>query len=183
LKRFFAILLLSVHLFSIGGYAFLFQYYIHQADIQVVKKVYDDNITNTKFVEIKIPVHYPKIANWSDYQPVEGEVQLKGIYYSYVRLKMTRDTMYFIGLPSTTQPRLVKTTIIDTKKLNDFPLGKTGHESSFKKINIFSEYNLQAFLYNYSAFGIFLKHSSKPVNIKLDNPFTDSAGKPPNFVA
>jgi len=179
LKRFFAIVLLSVHLFYLGGYSLLFQYYIHQSDVQIVKQMFNNK---TKFIEIKLPVHLPTIQDWSEYEEIVGQIQLKDAYYNYVRLKMTRDTMYLICIPNTAKTRLVNANVITATERIDVPLSKKG-DLSVKKVNALSEYNLQAFQYNYSAFGIFLKHAVKPVSLRLNNPFIESPGKPPNFIS
>jgi hypothetical protein len=182
LKRFFAIVLLSVHLFYIGGYALLFQYYIHQSDVQIVKQIFDNKIDNAKLFEIKIPVNMPTIQDWTDYEEIVGQIQLKDAFYNYVRLRMTRDTMYFVCLENTTKTRLVNANIITAKEISDVPVSKKGQEPISKKVNTLSEYNLQAFKYHYSVFGASLKHNSVTLNFNLTNPFIESPGKPPNFI-
>jgi hypothetical protein len=182
LKRFFAIILLSVHLFNLGGYALFYQYYIHQADAQMVKEVYNNKIDNTKLIELKIPVNMPTITDWNEYEVVAGQIQLKDAYYNYVRLKMTRDTMYFICLANTSKTRLVKANIITAREISDVPLSKKG-DSASKKVNTLSEYNLQAFQYQYTVIGTFVKSGYKSESPGLDNPYIDSPGKPPNFIS
>lgn len=183
LKRFFAILLLSVHLFYIGGYTLLFQYYINKADVQMVKQIYDNKINNAKLIEIKIPVHFPTITDWDDYAVISGQIQLKDAYYNYVRLKMTRDTMYFVCLPNTVKTQLVNANIITAKEISDVPLNKNTHNPAVKKVNTLSEYNLQTFDYNYSQLEIFLKQSPNHLSFKLVSPFIESPGKPPDFIS
>ncbi len=182
MKRFFAIILLSIHLFSIGGYVLVYQYYIHQSDVQMVKQIFDNKIDDTKLVEIKIPVNMPTVQDWSDYEVIEGQIQLKDAYYNYVRLKMTRDTMFFICIANTTKTRLVKANIITEREISDVPLSKKGNTAS-KKINMLSEYKLQAFHYQYSAFSTIIKHNSWSETYELSDPYISSPGKPPNFVS
>jgi hypothetical protein len=175
--------LLSVHLFYIGGYAALFQYYIHQSDVQMVKQIFDNKIDNAKLVEIKIPVNMPTIQDWSDYEEIVGQIQLKDAYYNYVRLRMTRDTMYLVCFANTTKTRLVKANIIAAKEISDVPVSKKGQEPVAKKVNTLSQYNLPAFQYRYSVLGIFIKHNSRLLNFKLTNAFIESPGKPPDFIS
>jgi hypothetical protein len=137
----------------------------------------------TKFIEIKLPVHIPTIQDWSEYEEIVGQIQLKDAYYNYVRLKMTRDTMYLVCIPNTAKTRLVNANVITAKAVNDVPLSKKGGDMASKKVNALSEYNLQAFQYNYSSFGIFLKRSVQPEFLHLNNPFIESPGKPPNFIS
>jgi hypothetical protein len=148
----------------------------------MVKQVYDNKINDAKLIEIKIPGHFATNADWDEYQVIAGQIQLKDAYYNYVRLKMTHDTMYFVCLPNTAKTRLVNANIITAKEISDVPLNKNGHNPTAKKANTLSEYNLQAFQYNYFEFGIFLKQNPRPVSFKLTSPFIESPGKPPNFI-
>ncbi|WP_295673766.1 hypothetical protein [uncultured Mucilaginibacter sp.] len=182
MKRLFAIILLSVHLFNLGGYALFYQYFIHRADVQMVKEVYNDKINDSRFIELKIPVHMPTITDWTEYEVVAGQVQLKNAYYNYVKLKMTRDTMYFICLPNTAKTRLVAANIITAKEISDVPMSKKG-EQGMKKLSTSDEYSLPVFKYHYAAFETLIKPCCKNVFLGLHNPYIESPGKPPNFIS
>ena len=123
----------------------------------------------------------PTINNWTEYEAIEGQIQLKDAYYNYVRLKMTRDTMYFVCLPNTTKTRLVNANIINAKEITDVPLSKKGHECHPKKLISLVNIIYKLFIIQYSAFGIFLKHNSNAVSVKLDNPYIDSPGQTTQF--
>ena len=167
-----------------GGYTLFYQYYIHQSDVQMVKQIFDNKIDNAKLIEIKIPVNMPTIQDWNDYEVIQGQIQLKDAYYNYVRLKMTRDTMYFICIPNTVKTRLEKANIITAKEINDVPLSKKGQDPLTKKINTLSEYNLQAFKYEHPAFESYhLTQCTTSPYIELNKPFIASPGKPPDFIA
>jgi hypothetical protein len=183
LKRLFAITLLSVHLFYLGGYSLLFQYYIHQSDVQMVKQIYDNKIDAAKLIEIKIPVNLPNIENWNEYEVVQGQIQLKDTYYNYVRLKMTRDTMFFICIPNTVKTRLVTANVIMAKEINDVPLSKKGHDGSSKKVNVLSDYNYQSVQFKFLNFATLIKPVSIPVALNLIQPYLDAPGKPPDFIS
>ncbi|HTD39007.1 MAG TPA: hypothetical protein VK671_00200, partial [Mucilaginibacter sp.] len=118
MKKFAAILLLSVHLFYLGGYMLAFQYFMNMSDNQIVKQLYDNKISNGELIQLKIPVHMPTLDDWTDYANIQGQVQVKDAYYNYVRLKMTKDTLYLICLPNTVKANLAKANIIMTKNLN-----------------------------------------------------------------
>jgi hypothetical protein len=149
----------------------------------MVKQVYENKIDDVKLIELKIPVNMPTITDWTEYAVVAGQIQLKNAYYNYVRLKMTRDTMYFICYANTTKTRLVNANIITAKEISDVPLNKKAQEPVSKKVSALSEYNLLSFQYDYAAFGTFLKHNTMPVSLKLNRPFIESPGKPPNFIS
>ncbi|HVW97044.1 MAG TPA: hypothetical protein VHA56_13820 [Mucilaginibacter sp.] len=184
MKRLFAIVLLCIHLFSIGGYSLLFQYYIHKSDVQIVKEIFDNKINDAKLIELKIPVYMPTIQDWSDYEVIAGQIQLKDAYYNYVRLRMTRDTMYFICIPNTVKTKLViNSNIITAKQLADVPLSKKGHESSAKRLTTLGDYTVQAYNYEYTDFETTVKKESRTEKLVLSVPFVSSPGKPPNTLS
>jgi hypothetical protein len=179
LKRLAAIVLLSIHLFFTGGYVLVFQYLINQADSKMVKQVYDSKIDDHRLVLLKIPVNMPTITDWTDYETVAGQIQLKDAYYNYVKLKMTRDTMYLVCYANTAKTRLVKANIISAKEFSDVPMSKKT-DAIAKKLITLSEYNLYAFNYQYSLTGNIVKPSYFTPSSELNNPYISSPGKPPN---
>ncbi len=182
MKRFIAILLLNVHLFNLGGYQFVFQYFIHQSEVQIVKEIYENKIDATRLVEIKIPVHLPGIKKWDNYVRDCGQLQLKGVYYNYLRYKMSPDTMSFICIANSVKTRLVSANLVIAKEINDVPLSKKGHDSSQKKVNTSNEYSFTAVDYQFMAFSTLLKPSTGPISYQLNNPYIESPGKPPNSI-
>jgi len=160
----------------------MFEYYIHKADAQMVKEVFANKIDDTKLIELKIPVHFATLTNWDDYEVVSGQIQLKDAFYNYVKLKMTRDTMYVVCLPNTTKTRLVNANLVTAKEISDVPISKNNHSPLTKKANTLSEYNLQAFVYNYAEIGTSLARIDAKHFSELKNPYIESPGKPPNFI-
>lgn len=182
MKRFIAILLLNVHLFNLGGYHFVFQYLINQSDVQIVKQIYENKIDATKLVEIKIPVHMPGIHPWKSYVRLNGQLQLKGVYYNYLRYKMSPDTMSFICIANSVKTQLVTAGLVIAKELNDVPLSKKGHDSSsLKKVNVGGDYNFTVLHYQFTTFSTVLKAETSPIIYHLHHPYIESPGKPPNF--
>jgi hypothetical protein len=179
LKRLAAIILLSVHLFFTGGYTLVFQYFINRADSRMVKQVFENKIDDKNLVLLKIPVNMPTVSDWTEYETIAGQIQLKDAYYNYVKLKMTRDTMYLVCYANTAKTQLVKANIITAKEFSDVPMSKKGDAVS-KKLNTLSEYNLQAFHYQHTVTVSVVKPSYTTLLPDLDNPYINSPGKPPN---
>lgn len=181
LKKFAAILLLSVHLFYLGGYMMAFQYFISRSDNQIVKQLYDNKISNGKLIELKIPVHMPTLDDWTDFANIQGQVQVKDAYYNYVRLKMTKDTLYLVCLPNTVKANLAKANIIMTKNLNDVPLNKKGpNTSSTKKAESTYDHVYQILKCDYAPLAKLVRFSPHSEIADLSNPYVESPGKPPN---
>ncbi len=181
LKRFAAILLLGVHLFYLGGYMLAFQYFIHQSDVQIVKQMYDNKVNSQKLVELKVPVNMPTIQDWTEYEHIEGQIQLNNAYYNYVRLKMTRDTMYLICLPNNAKANLIKANVIMVKNLNDVPLSKKGaNNSTTKKAEWGYDNVYQVIKCDYTPLAELVREINNTLAVNLTKPYIESPGKPPN---
>jgi hypothetical protein len=163
-----------------GGYALVFKYFIHQSDIQIVNKMYDNKFNSAQLIELKIPVHMPTVQDWTEYEHIEGQVQVNGNYYNYVRLKMTRDTMSLLCLPNTVKKDLVKGDNLITKELNDIPLNKKGPTAPEKKADSWYDHVYQVLKCDYTAFEerTTQKYDQNRV-LSLSNPYIESPGKPP----
>jgi len=145
----------------------------------MVKQVYENKIDDNKLVLLKIPVNMPTVNEMTEYETIAGQIQLKDAYYNYVKLKMTRDTMYFVCYANTAKTKLVKANLITAKEFSDVPMSKKS-DAVAKKLNALSEYNLQGFDYQYSITATLVKPIYKDMSSNLDNPYIDCPGKPPN---
>jgi hypothetical protein len=181
-KRFFAIILLSVHLFNTGGYNLIFQYFIHQSEVQIVKNIYENKVDATQLIQIKLPVHSPGIQNWPDYEHVQGQIQLKDVYYHYVGVKMTQDTMYLVCIANSTKTRLENAALIVAKNVSDVPVSKKGQETPVKKTTAGFECSLPTIHHKFLSFSTSTLKRDNPISINLTNPYIESPGKPPNFI-
>ena len=158
-----------------------FQYFMNRSDDQIVGQLYSNGANSSKLIKLKIPVHMPTLDDWTDYANIQGQVQVKDAYYNYVRLKMTKDTLYLICLPNTVKANLAKANIIMTKNLNDIPLSKKGpNNSSTKKAESTYDHFYQIGKCDYTPLAELVKINTHSEVFHLSNPYIESPGKPPN---
>ncbi|MFI5159823.1 MAG: hypothetical protein ACHQHN_01030 [Sphingobacteriales bacterium] len=182
MKKLVAIILLTAHLVNIGGYVLVYQYFIHKSDVEIVKQMYDNKVNSAKLLELKVPVNMPTIQDWTEYEHIEGQIQLNNAYYNYVRLKMTRDTMYLICLPNNVKANLVKANVIMAKNMSDVPLSKKGTTTpSAKKVISGYDNVYQVVECNYAPLPDLISTVNNSRSYHLSNPYIESPGKPPNF--
>jgi len=163
-----------------GGYTLAFQYFIHQSEVKIVKEIYENKVDSAKLVEIKIPVHLPGIHFGTEYNSVQGQLQLKGVFYNYLRYKVSPDTMSFICIANSVKTRLVSANLIIAKEINDVPISKRGHDASLKKVNFGIDYSIQLFNYKFSGFSTLLKANTRPISYLINSPIIELHGKPPD---
>lgn len=136
MRKLIASLLLSIHLFNLGGYHLLYQYFIYQSD-RVMNEHIAHNMYNVHdLVEVKVPVHFQNITEWTDYQPVSGQIQFREACYNYVKLKITRDTLFVKCIPNYEKTRLINANVICAKNIADLPVSKRNNFPSQKKSGI-----------------------------------------------
>lgn len=126
---------------------------IHQYLVYKSDKLFDEQVSKGRYniddlVEVKIPVHMPTIQDWKEYTYINGQVQFKNNCYNYVKLKMTRDTIYLMCIPNYKTTRLADHNIINARQIPDIPVSKKEHVP-FGKINL-TAYNHQAMHYKFS---------------------------------
>lgn len=164
MKKFFAIAMLVLLLFNLGGYTLLFQYFIYRSDASIIENINQNHYHSKDLVEVKIPVHLV-IDDWKDFALLSGTIHLKDNSYNYAELKMTKDTMYLLCIPNTAKSRLIKANNIYAKQVSDIPLNKESHTTAIKKSindiqcnysaslykNMFFEENLKSGYYHYES--------------------------------
>ena len=100
MKKTIAIVLLSIHLFNLAGYRALFDLLQQKASFQIVQKLDNGSYQEADLVEVKIPYPLPYAPNWPTYQRFDGEADMNGIHYNYVKRKMVNDTLYIMCIPN-----------------------------------------------------------------------------------
>jgi len=77
-----------------------------------------------ELIEVKIALHTPYLSNWSDYERIDGEAEVNGIYYTYVKRKINNDTLYLLCLPNKNKTQLNAARIEYANKVQDVPNAK-----------------------------------------------------------
>lgn len=109
-----------------------------------------DKYSLDDLVSVKIPVKMPTVENWKDYAAISGQVQFQNNSYNYVKLRMTRDTLYLMCIPNYKKTKLINQNIIIAHKIADIPNNKKDHVP-FGKQSSLTEYNLDAVKYIFSS--------------------------------
>lgn len=114
----------------------VFQYFIYQAnkfnEEQISKNLYKPS----DLVEIKIPVKLPHITNWDRYERISGAVQLQENWYNYVKLKMTRDTLFVMCVPNYKTTRLISANVIYAREVSEAPLNAQKQATPLKSVTM-----------------------------------------------
>ena len=151
LKKTTALFLIILFLFNLFGYRLLVNYLQSQSNIQLEASL-DKNLYNdSQLIELKVPINLPYETNWSAYQRYNGEIEVNGVMYKYVKRKVADDTLYVMCIPNMKKMHLETAKNDFFKITNDLSQNNKSKKSdnsksSFKSVQ--SEYDEYSFALN-----------------------------------
>jgi hypothetical protein len=100
LKKTIAILLLIIHCFNLAGYPVFFAILQHSASEKVISQLDNGEYNDSELVEVKVAYSLPYSTNWKEYERYNGELEINGVHYNYVKRKLYNDTLYLMCIPN-----------------------------------------------------------------------------------
>jgi hypothetical protein len=102
-----AALLLIMFLFNWFGYRLVIGMLETQANSALEAELDENRYDESQLINIKIPVRYlPYYTNSSDFQRVDGQIEIGGIQYKYVKRRIYHDSLEMLCLPNHTAMQL-----------------------------------------------------------------------------
>ena len=99
----------------------MFEYCIQQSDKQLTQQLDNNQYNDGELIEVKIALHTPYLTSWSAYERIDGEVEVNGVFYSYVKRKIHNDTLFLLCLPNKNKTQLHAARIAYAGNVNDVP--------------------------------------------------------------
>jgi hypothetical protein len=106
LKKVAAIFFIVLFFFNWFGYRLAFDYMQHKSNKQLEALLDNNSYDESQLVELKVPVNLPYLNNRPDYERYNGEIELSGVLYKYVKRKLVNDTLYLMCIPNTKKMHL-----------------------------------------------------------------------------
>lgn len=140
MKRFIAILFLSVLLFNLYGYQLVVAYLEQQNDTKLTAKIDKEDYTDADLISIKTALSLPYHNNSQEFERVDGAIEINGIACNYVKRRVYNDTLEVLCLPNTVKQKLQNAKSDFFKIANDLqrPEGSKKQASIIK--NVLPEY-------------------------------------------
>lgn len=151
LKKTAALLLTTLFLFNLFGYRLLVNYMQDKANVQLEAKFDHNSYDESQLIELKVPINLPYQTDWAAYQRYDGELEINGVMYKYVKRKVSNDTLYVMAIPNTKKMHLETAKNDFFKITNDLTQNNKSkksdnQKSSFK--NLQNEYDGYSFSLN-----------------------------------
>jgi hypothetical protein len=162
-KKVAALFFIALFLFNLFGYRLVVQYMQQKVSNQLEASLDKNLYSDSQLLELKVPVHLPYQTNWSAYQRYDGEIEVDGMIYKYVKRKVANDTLYLMCIPNTRKMSL-ETAKNDFFKLsNDLTQNNNSKKSDNSKAISFK--SLQGEYDQYS----FVLHALNNYDNKMDS--------------
>lgn len=129
MKRLAAILLLCVLLFNWFGYRILSDYYVQQADLALEQQLDENEYDESRLIEIKVPLKMPYQSTFRKFERYDGEIEVNGIHYKYVKRAIYNDSLILMCLPNDGKMKLNSVRNDFFKLVNDIQNTSQGKKS------------------------------------------------------
>lgn len=151
MKKVAAIFFIVLFFFNWFGYRLVFDYMQHKSNKQLEALLDNNSYDESQLVELKVPVYLPYLNDKPDYERYNGEIELSGVIYKYVKRKLVNDTLYLMCIPNTKKMHL-EIAKDDLFKISNDLLNNNSKKSDNSKSDVFknlhSEYDDYSFSIN-----------------------------------
>ena len=122
MKKAFAILLLAIFLFNLGGYYVLFWALETQANRELSALLDQGQYRESETFEIKIPLTLPYPLQSSGFERQNGQFEYQGEHYQVVKQKYENDLLTIVCLKDTKANHLAKVSDAFSETSGDRPI-------------------------------------------------------------
>lgn len=120
LKRIAAILLLGIFSFNIFGYQLVSLYFENQSDKQLELAFDEQQYNDHELISIKKATNLPYYNNSAQFQRIDGEVEMDGVAYKYVKCRIYNDSLELLCLPNAGKMQIREAKAEFSKLASDF---------------------------------------------------------------
>ena len=182
MRKIASILLLGILLFNWVGFRFFTSYMEQKANVQLEAQLDNNNYDDADLISIKIPAeHVSSYANTNKFERVDGQVEVKGVEYKYVKIRHFNDSLELLCIPNQQVMKLQNAKDDFFKLVNDLQhtgQSKKGDNHSFSKNFSSDNYTVQEFFKVSNPF-ITIAPKSFSYLVSISNNLSCTAEQPP----
>ena len=119
-KRIASILLVGILLFNWGGYRLLSDYFEGRADQQLQAELDLNHYNEADLIHIKVAASLPYGSSSEKFERVEGNIDINGVNYTYVKRRFYQDSLELLCIPSMAKAGIKNARDEFAKLANDF---------------------------------------------------------------
>ena len=140
MKQLAAILLIGILFFNWYGYQLLTAYWQQKAENTLVARLDRHEYDDAQLVSIKVPLTTIDYYNSStSFERVDGQVDINGVHYNYVKRRILQDSLELLCIPNTTATNLQKAKNEFFRQVNDLQQQNQGKKNNSSPVKDFSK--------------------------------------------
>jgi hypothetical protein len=184
LKRLTAIFFIVLFLFNLCGYRLLFYYAQQKSDANYNALLDKEEYNESDLITLKVDLNMPYQTERADFERVDGEIDVNGIIYKYVKRKIHHGQLVLLCLPDQQKMKLqsaredffkISNSLIHDKGAKDSPA------KSFVCKNVSSDYDQNHSEYKFIAIASQIKYSVQNDRTHLISSYHSSPEQPPEL--
>jgi hypothetical protein len=114
-----SILLLTILAFNWVGYRFVSDYFENKADETLEASINNSTYDESSLIEIRVTLNTPYYSGTRDFENFNGEIELDGVHYQYVKRKVEKGELVLLCLPNENKTHIRNSRIDFFKLVND----------------------------------------------------------------
>jgi hypothetical protein len=184
-KQIAAILLLGILLFNFGGYRLFTTYLENRADNKLAAKLDQNDYNDADLVSIKVAANLPYLANSEAYERINGEIDIKGVTYSYVKRRLYNDSLELLCIPNMVKTGVKRAGNDFYRLANDIATNNTSKKSTDNNHSHLTKFSVQDFTDDHHSFAWqFRDHDpsatwNRMIFAEMKSDFLDRLDRPP----
>lgn len=144
LKQIASILLLGLLFFNWYGYRMVSDYLQQKSDTKLEAKLDNNDYDESQLIELRVPINLPYHNDWNGFERFNGEIEINGVHYKYVKRKVEKGELVLLCLPNSEKQLLRSARDNFFKLVNDLQQNNSGKKSdnnnSSSLKGLFSDY-------------------------------------------
>jgi hypothetical protein len=117
-------------LFNWVGYRLLSHYLEGEANAKLEARLDNNDYSEADLIEIKVPLSLPYNTDWKDFERVDGEIEIDGIHYKFVKRKIVDGELVLLCLPNETKMHLQSARDDFFRLVNDLQHNNSGDDGN-----------------------------------------------------
>lgn len=186
MKQIASILLLGLLFFNWYGYRIVSDYLQKQSDTKLEARLDNNDYDESQLIELRVPINLPYHNDWKGFERYNGEIEINGIHYKYVKRKIEKGDLVLLCLPNNEKKLLQSARDNFFKLVNDLQQNNSGKKSpnsnSFSFKSLFTDYQQEKNNWTISLLPVF--QDTYPISDihLIPSRFSSSPEQPPDFV-
>jgi hypothetical protein len=133
---------MGILFFNWYGYQLLTQYWQQQAESHLQARLDRNEYTDAQLISIKVPITNLSYYNYSasNFERVDGQIDLHGVHYQYVKRRFVKDSLELLCIPNETTTKLQQVKNDFFRQANDLQQQNQGKRSSSPIKDISKDY-------------------------------------------